>query len=158
MSERTSPVVRPTVRLAPVAPGDRAALEALTVAPEQQHFVATNAASLAEAEEDKGACPRAILADGRIVGFLMYDASGEDGDARLYRFMIDRSEQGKGYGRAALDAALREIAALPGVRDISICYDPSNEAARRMYRDAGFTEDGLDEDGEMIARLSRPGS
>ena len=142
------------VRLAPVRPEDRAALAALRVAPEQASFVATNAASLAEADEDPGACPRAIIAGERLVGFLMYDATETEGEARLYRFMIDRAEQGRGYGRAALGAALREIEALEHVRTVTICYEPANVAARRMYAAAGFEEEGLDEDGEMIARLA----
>lgn len=143
---------RPTVHLEPVTAQIRAAIAALKVEAAQAHFVADNAASLAEADHDPGASPRAIMADDTPVGFLMYDAS-DRGDVRLYRFMIDAAQQGRGYGRAGLRAFMAEIAGLGGVSRISICYEPENEAARSLYAKAGFVEEGLDEDGEMIAAL-----
>ena len=56
---------------------------------------------------DKDARPRAVMLDGRVIGFLMYDASNND-EALLYRFMIDSREQGRGYGRSGLAALLDE--------------------------------------------------
>jgi GNAT superfamily N-acetyltransferase len=35
-------------------------------------------------------------------------------EASIYRFMIDRKHQGKGYSRAALSKALEEIRAIRG--------------------------------------------
>ena len=144
------------VRLAPVDDANRAAIAALVLGEAQAHFVASNADSLAEAAEDPDARPRAVLAGERLVGFLMYDASERESEARIYRLMIDPAEQGKGYGRAVVQAVLSEIRALGHIREVSICYDPGNEAARHLYRAAGFREEGLDEDGEMIARLVWP--
>jgi diamine N-acetyltransferase len=143
---------RPTVHLEPVTAQTRAAIAALKVDAAQAHFVADNAASLAEADHDPGASPRAIMADDTLVGFLMYDAS-DQGDVRLYRFMIDAAQQGRGYGRAGLRAFMAEVAALGDATRISICYEPENEAARSLYAKAGFVEEGLDEDDEMIAAL-----
>lgn len=139
------------IRLVSVTRANRALVMALRLAPEQMDFVAGNACSLEEAKSDEDARPRVVMADGRVVGFLMYDASEDE--AQIYRFMIDRAHQGKGYGKAALRALLDEIRDLGHVREISICYEPRNEAARRLYRAAGFVERGLDEDGEMIAVL-----
>lgn len=144
--------LRALVHLAPVTPANRALIARLKVEAAQAHFVADNAASLAEADHDPGASPRAIMAGDTLVGFLMYDASDRT-DVRLYRFMIDASQQGRGYGRAGLRAFLDEIAALGDVTRISICYEPENDPARRLYAKAGFIEEGLDEDDEMIAAL-----
>lgn len=144
--------LRAMVHLAPVTPANRAAIAALKVEAAQAHFVADNAASLDEADHDRGASPRAIMAGDTLVGFLMYDAS-DRADVRLYRFMIDASQQGRGYGRAGLQAFMAEVAALGDVSRISICYEPENEAARSLYAKAGFVEEGLDEDDEMIAAL-----
>ncbi|WP_245489003.1 GNAT family N-acetyltransferase [Mesorhizobium sp. M7D.F.Ca.US.004.03.1.1] len=139
------------IRLVSVTGANRALVAALELAPEQMDFVASNAESLEEAETDEDARPRVIMAGTRIVGFLMYDASEDE--ALVYRFMIDRAQQGKGYGKAALRALLDEIGNLAHVREVSICYEPENEAARHLYRAAGFVEQGIDEDGEMIAVL-----
>ncbi|MBZ9889581.1 GNAT family N-acetyltransferase [Mesorhizobium sp. BR1-1-3] len=139
------------IRLVAVTRANRALVAALELAPEQRDFLASNSESLEEAETDEGARPRAIMAGTRVVGFLMYDAS--DNEALVYRFMIDRAHQGKGYGKAALRALLDEIGNLDHIREVSICYEPENEAARHLYRAAGFVEQGIDEDGEMIAVL-----
>ncbi len=142
------------VRLEPVDHTNKDAVLALELASEQQDYVADNASSLKEAKRDANARPRAVVAGDRVVGFLMYDASKDDEEALIYRFMIDRREQGRGYGRAALDALLGEIRALSYVKDVVVCYMPENEGARHLYRTAGFVDEGEDEDGEMIARLS----
>jgi diamine N-acetyltransferase len=145
------------VRLEPVTADNRDAVLALALPAEQQDFVATNKESLKEAKRDRDARPRAVTAGERVVGFLMYDAPADDDEAVIYRFMIDQSEQGRGYGRAALQAVLAEIGALRHVRSITVCFMPDNEAAARLYHRAGFVDEGLDEDGEMISRLTLPG-
>ncbi|MBA8879040.1 GNAT family N-acetyltransferase [Phyllobacterium myrsinacearum] len=144
------------VHLTPVTEAVHALVTALELAPDQLSFVADNSDSLEEAVVDKDARPRAIMTDDRVVGFLMYEAPEDDDEARIYRFMIDRKYQGKGYGKAALRKVLEEISALGHIRHVSICYAPENEGARHLYHAAGFIEEGLDEDGEMIADLVLP--
>ncbi len=142
------------IRLVAVTEANRALVAALELAPDQMDFVAGNADSLEEAETDEDARPRVVMAGDRVVGFLMYEAPRDDDEARIYRFMIDRASQGRGYGKAALREVLDEIKGLGHVSHVSICYEPDNEAARSLYRAAGFVEEGLDEDGEMIADLA----
>ncbi|MBR3034792.1 MAG: GNAT family N-acetyltransferase [Firmicutes bacterium] len=98
------------IKLETINDNNREAVLALTVR-EDQPFVASNGYSLKEAEETNQenpgtARPFAIYADDRLVGFCMFafDPEDEDEDDRywLWRFMIDKSEQGKGYGQAAL--------------------------------------------------------
>jgi diamine N-acetyltransferase len=144
----------PQIRLVRVDEANAAAVAALELGADQAHFVATNAQSLSEAADDPDARPRAITAGQRLVGFLMYEAPQDEDEATIYRFMIAPSSQGRGYGRAALQAVLDEIESLGHVRKIAICYEPDNLAARHLYLTAGFREEGLDEDGEMIACLA----
>jgi len=141
------------IRLAPVTGANRALVASLELAPDQLDFVASNAESLDEADTDRDARPRVVMAGDRVVGFLMYEAPEDDDEARIYRFMIDRASQGKGYGKAALREVLDEIGGLGHISHVSICYEPDNDAARQLYRAAGFLEEGLDEDGEMVADL-----
>lgn len=144
---------RPAIALQPITADNRADVLALEVAPGQEDFLATNAESLKEARSDRDARPRAVLADGRVVGFLMYDAPKGDDEALIYRFMIDRREQGKGYGKAALLALLDEIRGLGHVRTVLVLYMPENDGARRLYHSVGFVDKELDEDGEMVGHM-----
>lgn len=142
------------IRLASLTKANQALVMSLQLAPDQIDFVASNAESLDEAMSDSDARPRVVMAGDRVVGFLMYEAPQDDDEARIYRFMIDRTWQGRGYGKAALREVLDEIGKLGHIRHVSICYEPHNEAARQLYSAAGFVEQGLDEDGEMIADLA----
>lgn len=150
--------MRDDVELRDVTAGNRQAVAGLELAPEQEDLVASNAESLKEARSDPDARPRVIYAGDRVVGFLMYDAGrprDNPREALIYRFMVDRTHQGEGYGRAALGKALDEIRAIvPKVRMVSISYMPDNAVARKFYASFGFKEAGVDEDGEMIAELA----
>ena len=140
------------VKLADVTAKNWHAVIRLKLDPAQEELVASNRYSLAQSKFDPFARPRAVYAGGRVVGFLMYDVV--EGEATIYRFMIDRRHQTKGYGRRALAKALDEIKAIPHVRKISIGYVPENPVAKSFYGSFGFVEVGLDEDGEMIAELA----
>ena len=129
----------------------------LELTPEQTDMVANNCYSLAESKFDPDARPRAIYAGKRIVGFLMYEVVADERPsltASIYRFMIDRRHQGKGYGRAALAEVLKEIQSISGVQKVSICYLASNHQAKQFYANFGFREVGHDRDGETIAELN----
>jgi diamine N-acetyltransferase len=144
------------VRLAEVTADNWWAVVRLRLAPDQEDLVASNVYSLAESKFDPDARPRAVYAGKRVVGFLMYDVSrgkGKSRKASIYRFMIDRKHQGKGYGRAALKQALDEIKQIPRIKKVSISYMPSNPVAKPFYGSFGFVEVGVDDDGEMIAEL-----
>jgi diamine N-acetyltransferase len=127
----------------------------LELAEDQRRLLASNVYSLAQSKFDPNARPRAIYADQQLVGFLMYDVGDNKAPHRafIYRLMIDRRHQGKGYGRAALEQALEEIRATPGVTKVSICYLPDNPV-KTLYASVGFVEIGRDEDGEVIAELA----
>lgn len=145
------------VELRDVTAANRRAVAALELDPGQEELLSSNAESLREARWDPDARPRAIYAGEALVGFLMYDAGDPDDDPReavIYRFMIGRGHQGRGYGRAALEKAIVEIRAIGGVRKVAISYFPDNTAAKSFYASLGFVEVGLDEDDEMIAELT----
>ena len=133
------------------------AVARLKLAPEQKDLVASNLYSIAQSKFDPNARPRAVYAGTQLVGFLMYNVWETEENTRkasIYRFMIDREHQGKGYGRAALARALDEIRATPGVTKASIGYMPENAIAKSFYASFGFVETGADEDGEIEAELS----
>jgi diamine N-acetyltransferase len=149
--------MRDDVKLKDVTADNWRAVAGLKLDAEQEDLVASNVYSLAEAQFDPDARPRAVYAGKRVVGFLMYDVYQRRDKSRaasIYRFMIDRKHQGKGYGRAALSKALDEIRAIPKVRKVSIRYMAENPVAKPFYASFGFVEVGKDDDGEIIAELA----
>jgi diamine N-acetyltransferase len=147
--------MRKKVRLKKVTADNWEAVVELELDTDQQDLVASNLYSVAESQFDPDARPRAVYAGRRAVGFLMYDVQsrGKSREASIYRFMIDRKHQGRGYGRAALGEALKEISAIPRIKRVSIRYMPNNPVAKPFYASFGFREVGRDRDGEVIAEL-----
>lgn len=140
---------------------------ALSVADEQKHFVTPNSASIIEAYAASAsgctALPFGIYAEDTPVGFVMFgydridkeDPAAADKNYCLWRFMIDRRFQGRGYGKAALEACLDYLKTFP-CGPAKVCwlsYVPENERAARLYRKSGFTENGEVCDGEVVAIL-----
>ena len=138
----------------------------LKLAPGQENFVSHPIRSLAQAYVYRDQCqPFGIYADGLPVGFLMIgydtDESWSDppeiakGNYNLWRFMIDRRYQNRGYGRQALQQALEFIRTFP-CGEAEYCwlsFAPENDVARRLYRSFGFRETGEKDGDELIAVL-----
>lgn len=125
----------------------------LKVAPEQESFVAPNAYSVAEAYIEPTWTPLAIYVDDELVGFAMFGKETATGRTWLIRYMIDASQQGKGYGKAALPLLIDVMVERHGCDEIYLGYDPDNKVAERLYANAGFVLTGEIEEGEVIARL-----
>ena len=148
------------IKLEPINDTNRKAVLALTVR-EDQPFVAQNDYSLSEADEANArapgtARPFAIYAGEKIVGFCMLALDPEDENPVdrycLWRLMIDKNEQGKGYGQAALHEVIKYFKE-NGVDMIYLSTAPENEVGLHVYHKAGFRETGEIEDGEAILVL-----
>lgn len=130
----------------------------LEVAPEQRQYIATNADSLKEAEENcHVARAFAIYINDQIAGFAMFafDEEYEDIHDRywLWRFMIDKNLQGKGYG----GLALREIICYfkeHGADHIRLSTKESNVTAISLYHRFGFRKTGQMNEDEMVFELT----
>ena len=145
------------ITLRPIDDTNREAVIALNVR-EDQPFVAPNDVSLrqfaeTEAEAPGVARPFAIYADEELVGFCMFIFDPEDENPVdrycLWRFMIDKSEQGKGYGQAALQEIIRYFKE-NGVDTVYLSTAPANARGLHVYHKAGFRETGVIEDGEAV--------
>ncbi|MCR4684605.1 MAG: GNAT family N-acetyltransferase [Lachnospiraceae bacterium] len=141
----------------------------LTVSEEQKSFVARNDVSIIEAyttvTANGHAFPFGIYDEEKPVGFLMIGFGVDDywddapeiagGNYFLWRLMIDKAYQKKGYGRKAVRMAIDFVRTLPcGPADyLWTSYEPENEVACRLYRSFGFSETGEKDGEELIAVL-----
>jgi diamine N-acetyltransferase len=126
---------------------------ALTVAPDQNQFVAPNAISIAEAYFSPKAWFRAVYAGDEPVGFLMLSDDVEKREYFLWRLMIADGQQGKGYGRRAIQLLIDEVRTRPGATELKTSYVPGEGGPEGFYRTLGFEPTGEMDEGEVVARL-----
>ena len=140
---------------------------------EQKAFVAPNDISIVQAYTAIGtgcsAFPFAICRDDKPIGFLMvgfneaalYELDDEEPPAALknnysiWRLMIDKRYQGRGYGREAIKLALDFIRTWPcGKAELcELSYEPENEVGAKLYHSLGFVENGEMDGDEIVAVL-----
>lgn len=133
---------------------------------EQKDFVAENIQSLAEAyatrNEGNNALPLAVYQDDDLIGFVMIGkgtvGNEEESDLIkenycLWRLMIDRKFQGKGYGKQTMDAVMALIRTFPfgQAQKVWLSYEPENTRAKEIYNKYGFVENGEMCGNEIVA-------
>jgi diamine N-acetyltransferase len=128
----------------------------LSVADHQRGLVASNMYSLAEARADGVSNPRAIYADGQMVGFTMYCFDPESGIGYIDRLMVGAEHQGRGYGRAGMLEVIERLRNTPGCRRIRTSFEPTNAVAEALYESLGFRKTGEVTHGELVTVLEVP--
>ena len=119
----------------------------LNVLEHQESFVSSTMYSLAQAYAYREtAFPFAVYADDSIVGFIMMGYYEAKNQYTLWKFLIDKNHQGKGYGREALIKGIKYLEDRFGIREIYTGVALGNERAKHLYRSIGFKETGLVED------------
>ena len=140
----------------------------LEVFDNQKSFVATNNISIIEAYlaivENGHVFTFGIYNDDAPVGFLMigFDMNSDDegapriakGNYNIWRFMIDKKFQGKGFGKKAMNLALEFVNTFPcGTAQYCwLSYESDNDIARQLYQSVGFVETD-EKDGEEIVAI-----
>ena len=127
---------------------------ALEVLEHQEAFVSSTAASLAQAYVYKEtAFPFAIYADDTVVGFIMLGYYEARDQYTLWKFLIDKKYQNKGYGKEALQQGILYLQNTFQAKEIYTGVSIGNEQAKHIYRSLGFAETGLIEDGMEEMKL-----
>ena len=124
----------------------------LKVGPGQEHFVASNAVSIAQSKFHPAFVCLGIFDEALMVGFMLHGVD-DDGQRWIIRLMVDEKHQGHGYGRAAMKLILDQFRADPNCPQVGISYEPENTVAQKLYASFGFVETGEMDEGETVARL-----
>ena len=120
----------------------------LKVAEHQKSFVSTTADSFAQAYVYRDtAFPFAIYAEDEVVGFIMLGYYESRKQYTLWKFLIDKEHQGKGYGKEALKQGITYLKEQFDAKEIYTGVSLGNEAAKGLYKSMGFTQTGLIEEG-----------
>ena len=114
----------------------------LSVFDEQKDFVAHNCYSLAQAKAQPECVPLAIYSDDELVGFVMYCLDFDDNEYWIYRIMIDRKHQKKGYGKISMQQVLEILQRDEKHSRVYLSFEPENAEAKKLYESLGFSPDG----------------
>ena len=140
----------------------------LEVFDNQKSFIAPNNISIIEAYlaivENGHVFTFGVYNDDVPVGFLMigFDVNSDDADApriakgnyNIWRLMIDKKFQGKGFGKKSIELALEFINTFPcgTAKYCWLSYESDNDVARQLYQTVGFVETD-EKDGEEIVAI-----
>ncbi|MGW5429479.1 GNAT family N-acetyltransferase [Streptomyces sp. NPDC004059] len=149
-----------TPRLQDITPGNFEAAIGIRIRPDQEHAVEPVVKSLAEAYVHPAgvAWPRLIVDGDRPVGFLMafFDIDWRgDGSVRrsgLWRLNIAAEEQGRGYGRFAVDSVAAEIRRRGG-KELYVTWHPGPDGPEDFYLRLGFRRNGETSGGQTVGVL-----
>ena len=130
----------------------------------QEHFVASNAVSLAQALFAPQAWYRAITLDDTPVGFVMLDDDTllpmppPKPSIGVWRLMVDASVQGQGVGRAALRLVIAQVRARQVFGRLTLSYVPGPGCPEPFYRALGFVPTGVLHGQEVELALALDGA
>lgn len=132
----------------------------LEVHENQKNLVASVAESYADAlfpPEDENGPPlvwiRGILSKSTPVGFIMCaDPTEQQKDPWLWRLLVDKSHQGSGVGRFAVQSVLTRYRQM-GCARVLLSWAPVEGNASSFYKKLGFLETGEIQYGEVVAEF-----
>ena len=124
----------------------------LKLASGQEEYVSHPIRSLAQAYVYRNQCqPFGIYADGKMAGYVMVIYDYDIPEYDIWHLMINESEQGHGYGSAALDRVIEYIRTKPfGTSNrVALTCSKNNPVARKLYEKKGFLVTGVEDEDEI---------
>ena len=147
------------VKLKPLNKNNWEACANLKVSDEQRDSLPDNMYSIAELNFYPQSRAVAITNnEEQIIGFATFGIPDGENVSKIFRLMIDESQQGKGYGKAALIQIVKRLLKENNDCEIQVCYNPEKPDLKKFYSSVGFKEQGVipskrSEKGKMLATL-----
>jgi len=124
--------IKDYVSLLPVDRENWRAVARLEVAETQRDFVAEPTYYLALCNYGELWQPFAVYLGEEVIGFMMWAVDSDDGSCWLGGILIDHKHQGKGYGRQAIQSAIRMLSEQHGYQNFALSYSPDNPAKKTL--------------------------
>ena len=151
-----------------VTEDDESAVMALRRGPGRDRYIGRMISHFEDAARYPEACPRMWsvhdVPSGTLVGFVMIsdnipqdvlDANDDIvGPYFLWRLLIDVHHQGRGYGRATIDAVVDYLRTRPGADALYVSSVPGENTPMTFYLHYGFEMTDRVADGEQVLRLA----
>ncbi len=118
--------------------------------PLDEEWVTSTAFSIVQSVFEPEWESRLIYDDDKIIGFVFYGMWAEKQAPLLCRYIIDVSQQDKGYGQQALPVVIREMQQQYRTDRIYLTLEESNARAVHIYRKFGFVPTGEMDEGESV--------
>jgi len=127
----------------------------LSVHDHQKDQVASNAYSVAQGHYSNVAWFRGIFSKDTPVGFVMLEVDASKNNFWIWRFMIDKNHQGKGYGLLALEKVIDFFKTETNAQAVYLSYVPKDtDGPEGFYKKMGFMETGDVDEGEIVMKLT----
>lgn len=95
--------------------------------------------------------PVAIYHEEELIGFAMYGSFVVNKDTWIDRIMIDKNDQGKGFGNQAMKQLIEIVSKEYDVKTIYLSIIEENKVAHQLYKSIGFEFiNERDPNGELI--------
>ncbi|PSL36669.1 diamine N-acetyltransferase [Labedella gwakjiensis] len=146
------------LRLEELSASTIVAVNALSLKPGQEQFVAPVSYAVAAAVVDPTTSWQRVILDGdEVVGFIQgnFDPNAPQDEFRsiLWRINVDADDQGRGIGTFAVEA-LRSEATARGFNHLDVIYEPGESGPEAFFLRVGFAPVGETSYGETIAELT----
>ena len=125
----------------------------------QAKFIAPNVRSIADAYLYRKAgdvFPYAVQDGNTVVGFVLLDEDEEEKELMIWRMMVDRDYQGKGYGRTIVEKVMAQFEADDRFEVLIADYVKENVVMGKLLESLGFEYGEFDEENnEYVMKMKK---
>ncbi|WP_029187355.1 GNAT family N-acetyltransferase [Streptococcus suis] len=134
------------IRLELVNKDNFGAVLQVQLAPEDQRRVASVEYSLAQAwlyREEENILPYAVRSGQKVIGFLLLSLLAEDKSYYVWRLLIDKDCQNRGYGKEVIRQVIGLAKENPSCHTVTMNYVIGNHKMRYILEKFGFQSVGM---------------
>lgn len=122
-------------------------------------FIAPNVRSIADAYLYRKAgdvFPYAVQDGETVVGFVLLDEDEEEKELMIWRMMVDKDYQGKGYGKAIVEKVIEQFEADSRFDVLIADYVKGNDVMGKLLESLGFEYGEFDEvNNEYVMKMEK---